>query len=71
MRRSYFEKVHCKSKSENAFMRTRNRKTFVVDCTKKTRNIPSVILTRLLLPITSYSGKQLNHFFQTRQMTGH
>ena len=70
MRRSHFEKVYCKNKSEKSFKAYKNRKTFSADCIKKKGNGFSIILILLLLLTINYSGKRLNHSFQTRELQG-
>ena len=66
-----FEKFIAKANLKKALKRIGNRETFVEDCTGNTGNVPSIILNRLLLRITSYSRKVLNHFFHTRQIMDH
>ena len=71
MRRSQLEKVYHKTNRKKALKHIRNRKTFAADCIKKKGNGFSIILIRLLLLTINYSGKRLNHSFQTREITGH
>ena len=67
MRRSHLEKVYNKNKSEKSFKAYKKHiKTFAADCIKMKGNGFSIILIRLLLLTINYSGKRLNHFFQTR-----
>ena len=68
MRRSHLEKVYYKNKLEKALKHIRNRKTFAVECIKRKGNGFSITLIRLLLLTINYSGKRLNHSFQTREV---
>ena len=71
MRRFYLEKVYHKNKSVKIFKAYKKQKNFAADCIKKKGNGFSIILIRLLLLTINYSGKHLNHSFQTREITGH
>ena len=64
-------KTTTKTNRKKTLKRIRNRKTFAADCIKKKGNGFSIILIRLLLLTINYSGKHLNHSFQTREITGH
>ena len=66
MRRSHLEKVYYKSKSEKSFKAYKKQKNFCSRLYKKKGNGFSIILIRLLLLTINYSGKRLNHSFQTR-----
>ena len=66
---SNYEKVlPSKTNPKKKLKHIRNRKAFLADCTRKRGNISSIILARLLLLITIYSGKLLNHTFQAREI---
>ena len=69
MRRFHLEEVYYKNKLEKALKHIRNRNTFAADCIKKKGNGFSIILIRLSLMTINYSGKRLNHSFQTREIT--
>ena len=71
MKRSHFEKVTTRTNWKKALKHIRNRKTFAGDCIKKKGNGFSIVLIRLLLLAINYSGKRLNHSFQTREIMDH
>ena len=57
-----------KTNRKKALKHIRNRNTFAADCIKKKKSGFPIILIRLLLMTINYSGKPLNHFFQTREI---
>ena len=68
MIRSYLEKVYYKNNRKKALKHIRKRKTFVSDRIKKKGNGVSTKKkgNALLLLTMNFSGKRLNHSFQTR-----
>ena len=70
-RRSHLENVYYKNKSEESFKAYKKQKNFAADSIKKKENGFSIILIRLLFLTINYSGKRLNHSFQTRKITDH
>ena len=69
IRRSHLKKFNTKT-NRKALKHIRNRKMFAADCIKKKGNGFSIILILFFFLLTiNYSGKRLNHFFQTREIT--
>ena len=69
IRRSHLKKFNTKTNRKKALNHIRNIKTFAADCIKKKGNGFSIILILFFLLTINYSGKRLNHSFQTREIT--